>query len=66
MASTYHVNDEQAAVFLAALIIENGKNGKKPLRVSFDSIRKAGQAAGIKARDFFPNGVHEVEFKLVN
>ena len=52
MASAYQINDEQAAVFLAALILENGKNGSKPLRVSGDAVRGALKASGIKACDF--------------
>lgn len=71
MSSGYPVNDEQAAVFLAALILDNAKllNGK-PLRVSADSIREAMKASGIKARDVFGDGNdyedYEVEFKLLN
>ncbi len=62
MSSGYAVSDEQAAVFLAALIIE--KNGKL-LRVSSESVHKASQAAGIKARDvFLEKGEHEVELKI--
>lgn len=66
MASVYQINDEQAAVFLAALIIENGKhlNGK-PLRVSADAVHEATMAVGIQARDFFRDNNHEIEFKLL-
>lgn len=66
MSPVYQINDEQAAVFLAALIIENGKhlNGK-PLRVSADAIHEATRAAGIQARDLFHGDNCEVEFKLL-
>lgn len=66
MASAYPVNDEQAAMFLAALILENAKhpNGK-PLRVSGESIRQAMKASVIKARQLLEDGKdYEVEFKL--
>lgn len=68
MSRSYSVNDETAAVFLAALIIDNAKhlNGK-PLRISGDSIRKAMKASGIKAREFAGDGKdYEVEFKLLS
>lgn len=67
MSSAYAVNDEQAAVLLAALIIENGKNGSgKPLRVSHESMHHARKAAGIRARDvFFAKGKNGVELKIV-